>query len=54
MMCTTYIILIGLALRWRFARGAWRKIRLFTDDEPVLGGDVPTAVCEVEQIGVGA
>ncbi|GMU32412.1 MAG: MATE family efflux transporter [Planctomycetia bacterium] len=54
MMCTTYIILIGLALRWRFMRGAWRKIRLFTDDEPVLGGDVATAVCEVEQIGVGA
>jgi len=29
MMCTLYIILYGLALRWRFQRGAWRKINLF-------------------------
>ena len=29
MMCTLYIILYGWALRWRFRRGAWRKIDLF-------------------------
>jgi len=29
MMCTLYIILYGLALSWRFRRGAWRKIDLF-------------------------
>ena len=54
MMCTSYIILIGLALRWGFTRGAWRKIRLFRDEEPVVVRDVPTAVCDVEQVGVGA
>lgn len=27
-MATTYIMLIGLTLWWRFHRGAWRKIRL--------------------------
>lgn len=57
MMCTAYIILIGLALWRRFAQGAWRKIELFQDDAPprvTENPDVPTAVCEVEQIGVGA
>ena len=65
MMCTSYIILIGLALRWRFTRGAWRKIRVVGDDEPEVGRDVATAVCaehpqrehverDVEQVGVGA
>ena len=54
MLCTSYIIFIGLALRWRFTRGAWRKIRLFRDEEPVVVRDVPTAVCDVEQVGVGA
>ena len=36
MMCTTYIILYGLALRWRFTRGAWRRIDLF-GDRPAAG-----------------
>ncbi len=31
MMCTAYIILLGLVLRWRFVSGAWRKIDLFGD-----------------------
>lgn len=57
MMCTLYIILVGLALRHRFRRGAWRKIELFGPPEalpPEALGDVPTAVCDVEQVGVGA
>ncbi len=56
MMCALYIILIGLALRSRFLRGAWRKIDLFKHDEvsPTIVTDVPTAVCDVEQVGVGA
>ncbi|MFQ5425253.1 MAG: MATE family efflux transporter [Phycisphaerae bacterium] len=29
MMCTLYIILLGLVLRWRFVGGAWRAIDLF-------------------------
>jgi MATE family multidrug resistance protein len=29
MMATVYIILLGLILRWRFNRGAWRSIDLF-------------------------
>ncbi len=28
LMCTVYIILVGIALWWRWNRGAWRKIRL--------------------------
>jgi MATE family multidrug resistance protein len=38
MMCTLYIILIGVSLRYRWRRGAWKKIELFTakgaDAEP--------------------
>lgn len=30
MMCTLYIMLLGLTMWWRFARGAWRRIRLET------------------------
>lgn len=56
MMCALYIILIGLALRARFLHGAWRKIELFKQDAaaPTVVTDVPTAVCDVEQVGVGA
>ncbi len=36
MMCTVYIILYGLALWWRFSRGAWRRIDLF-GDRPAAG-----------------
>jgi len=28
-MCAVYIVLLGLALRWRWKRGRWRSIRLF-------------------------
>jgi MATE family multidrug resistance protein len=28
-MCTIYIIIIGVALRWRWLGGKWREIRLF-------------------------
>lgn len=30
---TIYIILLGLALWWRFARGAWRRIDLFSSQD---------------------
>ncbi|MBN2562180.1 MAG: MATE family efflux transporter [Phycisphaerae bacterium] len=50
MMCTLYIILLGLALWRRFDRGAWRKIDLFKDQPapsnlPVVssGGSPPSA-----------
>ena len=32
-MCTLYIVVLGLLLRWRWRGGHWRKIRLF-DDAP--------------------
>jgi MATE family multidrug resistance protein len=53
MTCTLYITLLGLVLRWRFNRGAWRKIDLFKDKTPAAGfpvlpadgePDVPVAV----------
>jgi len=31
LMCTLYIVVLGLLLRWRWRGGAWRKIRLFDD-----------------------
>ncbi len=31
LMCTLYIILYGVVLRWRWCHGAWRKIKLFKD-----------------------
>lgn len=38
--CTSYIVLLGILLAWRWHRGAWRKIRLFrpgpADAEPAL------------------
>ena len=34
MTCTLYIILYGWVLRWRFKRGAWRRINLFKDKPP--------------------
>ncbi len=34
LMCTVYIILVGIALWWRWNRGAWRKIRLFDKSAP--------------------
>ncbi len=34
LMCTLYIILYGLVLRWRWRHGAWRKIDLFKDQPP--------------------
>ncbi|MFH1419998.1 MAG: MATE family efflux transporter [Planctomycetota bacterium] len=37
MMCTLYIILLGLALWRRFARGQWRNIDLFKDEAPTAG-----------------
>ncbi len=37
MMCTLYIILLGLALWQRFVRGGWRKINLFGDAAPPRG-----------------
>ncbi len=37
MMCTLYIILLGIALWRRFNQGAWRKIELFKDQPPVGG-----------------
>jgi MATE family multidrug resistance protein len=40
MTCTVYITLLGLALRWRFQRGAWRKIDLFKDKAPGGGFQV--------------
>lgn len=30
MMCTLYIILLGIALFWRWKLGAWQRIRLFS------------------------
>ncbi len=30
-MCTAYIIVLGLLLRWRWRAGKWRQIRLFKD-----------------------
>ncbi len=39
MMCTAYIMLLGLVLWRRFARGAWREIRLF--EEQAAGGAFP-------------
>lgn len=53
MMCTLYIILTGLALRWRFHRGAWRKIELFKGETPQVEIAAPVEA-QVEQIGVGA
>lgn len=38
MTCTLAIILLGLLLWWRWARGAWRKIDLFRDAPPVSTG----------------
>ncbi len=43
MMCTLYIILLGLALWRRFNRGAWRKIDLFKDQPPPSGFPDPAA-----------
>jgi len=40
LMCALYIILLGLLLRWRWQRGAWRNIRLFDDRK----GDTPPVV----------
>ena len=53
MMCTLYIILLGLALWRRFARGAWRKIDLFKDQPlpsgfPVAAADEPARVVDAE------
>jgi MATE family multidrug resistance protein len=48
MMCTLYIILLGLALWRRFAQGAWRKIKLF-DDKPA-----PDAVSAVAADGASS
>jgi MATE family multidrug resistance protein len=31
MMCTVYIIILGMLLWWRWRAGVWRKIRLFDD-----------------------
>ena len=33
-MCTLYIIVLGLLLRWRWVAGAWRSIRLFDEEHP--------------------
>ena len=33
MMCSLYIITVGLLLWWRFRGGAWQKIRLFDAEE---------------------
>ncbi len=57
MMCTLYIVLIGVALWRRFERGEWRKIELFKggpSPAPAELIDVPSAVCDVEQVGAGA
>lgn len=35
LMCTLYIILYGLVLRWRWRNGAWRRIDLFKDKSAV-------------------
>ncbi len=42
MMCTLYIILLGLALWRRFAKGQWRRIDLFKDEAPATGFPVLT------------
>jgi MATE family multidrug resistance protein len=42
MMCTLYIVLLGVALWARFARGKWRKIRLFPHTT-ATGSDVIAA-----------
>ncbi len=42
MMCTLYIVLLGLTLWWRFARGHWKKIRLF-EAKAAPGADVVAA-----------
>jgi len=42
MMCTLYIVLLGLTLWWRFARGHWKRIRLF-EPKAAPGADVVAA-----------
>jgi MATE family multidrug resistance protein len=44
--CTSYIVLLGILLAWRWRRGAWRKIRLFKPevarmDQPLLATEAP-------------
>lgn len=46
MTCTLYITLLGLVLRWRFNRGAWRRIDLFKDK--TFGGAVPVPTADGE------
>lgn len=45
-MCTLYIVALGLALQVRFRNGAWRKIELFKADEPstLLDGESEAAL----------
>jgi MATE family multidrug resistance protein len=48
MMCTLYIILLGLILHRRWTRGGWRKIKLFREAAPrgafpVVPVEEPTA-----------
>ena len=45
MMCSLYIITVGLLLWWRFRGGAWQKIRLF-DAEEESPRTAPDAVSE--------
>jgi len=40
MMCTLYIILLGLTLSRRWHRGAWKKIVLFKDVAPIGGAPI--------------
>jgi MATE family multidrug resistance protein len=44
MMCTLYIILVGLGMWRRWRRGAWAQIRLFRDAAPAAGAPIAEPV----------
>ena len=49
MMCTIYIILVGLISWWRWNAGVWQRIRLFAHAAPSgAAGAMSNAVLEVE------
>jgi MATE family multidrug resistance protein len=51
MMCTLYIILIGVSLRYRWQRGGWKNIQLFKPDDgkiPLVAAPDPMTALSAE------